>query len=696
MGVKKYPVDKLRNVALISHGGAGKTTLAEAMLHVAGVIDRQGKVDEGNTTMDFEPEEVRRKISISAAVASLEWLGHKINLVDTPGYFDFAGEVKAALRIVEGGLLLVDAVAGAEVGTELVARYAAQQKLPLFVVISKMDRENANFAKAVASLEPILGRRAVPLHVPIGAEAAFKGVVDVVRGKAFIGSGKDAKEADAPADLAAQVSECKDKLAELAAENDEELTLKFLEGEPLTDEDIVRGLRAGVAAGAVVPVLCTSGLKSTGVSAILDTLARFVPSPTDTGAVKGTDPKTDAEATRDPSESAPFSALVFKTTADPFVGKLTYMRVYSGVLKSDTSVYNANKSKAERIGQLFYPRGKAQEPTPEVGPGDIAVLAKLQVTGTNDTICTEAAPILLPPVEFPAPIFSVAVVPRAKGDEEKIGSGLARLCEEDITFHSMRHPVTHEQIISGLGDMHLDVMCERLKRKFGVETTSAVPTVPYKETIRGKAKSEYKHKKQSGGRGQYGHVVIEVEPIFEGDQDFEFVDKIFAGTVPLQYRPAVEKGVREMMGEGVIAGYPITKVRCTLLDGSSHDVDSSEMAFKIATHQAFKKGFTDAKPVLLEPIMAVEVRVPDGHTGDIIGDLNKKRGRILGMEPAESGTQLVKALVPLSELARYAIDLRSITQGRGSFTMTFDHDEEVPAMVAAPIIAAHQKTAQAE
>lgn len=695
MGVKRYPVDRLRNLALISHGGAGKTSLAEAMLFSAGAIDRQGKADEGNTVMDHEPEEIRRKISISAAVAPLEWHGCKVNVVDTPGYFDFVGEVKAALRVVEGALILVDAVAGVEVGTELVWRYAQAEKLPTLVVVNKMDRENANFAKALASLEKAFGRTLVPIQVPVGTEGNFKGVVDIVRGQALMGSGRDVKATDLPSDLSVQIGVYKDKLTELAAETDDELTLKFLEGEPFTDEELLRGLKAGVVQGTIVPVLCASSLRNVGVSPLLDAIIELIPSPDVKGVVRGTDPRTNTATSRQVKESEAFSALVFKTTADPFVGKLTYMRVISGVIKSDSTVYNANKGKPERVGQLFYPKGKHQEAVPEVTPGDLVAVAKLQFTGTNDTLCAEAAPIQLAPIAFPAPIYSVAVLPKAKGDEEKIGSSLARLAEEDLTFSSHRHPLTHETIISGMGDMHLDVMTERVKRKFGVETTSATPKVPYKETIRGSAKAEYKHKKQSGGRGQYGHVVIEIEPIHE-EKDFEFVDKIFAGSVPLQYRPAVEKGVREVMVEGVVAGYPVTRVRCTLLDGSYHDVDSSEMAFKIATHQAFRKAFVDAKPVLLEPIMLAEVRVPEHNMGDIIGDMNKKRGRILGMEPADEGYQLVKAQVPLAEMSRYAIDLRSITQGRGTFAMTYDHDEEVPPAVAQPIIAAHQKQAAAE
>lgn len=691
--MKRYPIEKIRNLGLISHGGAGKTSLAEAMLFDAGTIDRLGRVDNGTATMDFEPEEVKRKISISAGIAPLEWKGHKVTLVDTPGYFDFVGEVKGALRVVDATLVLVDAVAGVEVGTELTWRYAEENNVPRTIIINKMDRENANFDKALASLEEAFGRAVVPIQLPIGAEANFKGVVDIIKMKAYLAAdgGKKAQEAEVPGDLKAKAESLRERLMEAAAEADDELTLKYLEGEPLTDDEMVFGLRKGIAAGKIVPVLCASALKNVGILNILDAVVEYLPSPADLPAVEGQNPKTNAKESRAAKETEPFAALVFKTMADPFVGKLNVFRVYSGVLKSDSQVYNATKGRTERIGQIFIPKGKAQEAVTEVGPGDIAAVAKLQDTSTNDTLSDEAKPIILPGVEFPKPVYQVAVLPKAKGDEEKIGSGLNRLTEEDPTLKVERNTTTGQTIVSGMGDSHLDVISDRLKRKFGVDTVLETPKVPYKETIRGSAKVEGKHKKQSGGRGQYGHVWIEFEPL--PDQEFEFVDKIFGGSVPLQYRPAVEKGLRECMVEGVLAGYPTTNVRATLYDGSYHDVDSSEMAFKIAASLAFKKGMMEAKPVLLEPIVNVEVTVPDANMGDVIGDLNKKRGRILGMEP-HGRNQVVKALVPLAEMFKYAIDLRSITQGRGTFTMTFDHYEEVPANVAQAIIAEANKDRQ--
>lgn len=684
MELKRFAVEKVRNLALIAHGGAGKTSLAEAMLFTAGATDRLGRVDEGNTTMDFDPEEIRRKVSITMGIAPLEWKGHKFTLLDTPGYFDFVGEVKAALRVVETALIVVDAVSGVEVGTELTNKHAMAANVARMVVVNKMDRENANFDKAFGTLEHTFGRAAVPFHLPIGSQADFKGIVDVIQGKAYMFAGKEIKEAEMPASFKGRVEEIREKLTELAAEADDELTMKFLEEGALSDEELMMGIKKGVARGQIVPVFAAAGGKNLAVSCLMDALIEYAPSPLEAGEVTGTNPSGDS-VTRKPDEKAPFSALVFKTTADPFVGRMTVMRIYSGTVKNDQVVYNASKGKPEKLSHMFIPKGKGQDQITEAGPGDIVAVAKLNVTATNDSFCgDENSQIFYAPVEFPKPVFSVAVHPKAKGDEEKIGSGLARLAEEDACFTVHRDPVTAETIISGLGETHVDVMVDRLKRKFGVDATTTEPKVSYKETIRGKAAAEYKHKKQSGGRGQYGHCKIEIEPLFEGN--YEFVDRIFAGAIPLNFRPAVDKGVQETMADGVIAGYPVQGVRCTLLDGSYHDVDSSEMAFKIAARQAFRTAFANAKPILLEPIMKVEVRVPDHYMGDIMGDLNKKRGRIAGMEPTGDGHQVVKASVPLAEMHRYAIDLRSMTQGRGEFAFEFDHYEEVPAIVAKPII----------
>ncbi|MEW6243176.1 MAG: elongation factor G [Bacillota bacterium] len=687
--MKRYDIDRIRNLGLISHGGAGKTSLAEAMLYDSGTVDRLGRVDDGNATMDFDPEEIKRKMSISTGIAPCEWKGYKINIVDTPGYFDFVGVVRAALRVVDGAVLLVDAVAGVEVGTELFWGFTEEYNVPAIVFINKMDRENANFEKTLESLRNSLDKPVVPLQIPIGAEASFSGVVDIVKGKAYKFDGRNVVETDIPEELSSRVAEYREPLIEVAAETDDELIMKFLEGEPLTDEEITQGLRKGIMGRKFVPVLLGSATRNIGAQLLMDAVVAYLPSPQDVGEVKGTHPRTSAEQTRKPSVDQPFSALVFKTMADPYVGKLTVFRVYSGVLKSDSHTYNSSKDREERIGQLFVMKGKQQEPIAEVWAGDLAAVAKLQDTSTGDTLCDAANPIVFPQIKFPAPVYSVAVLPKSKGDEEKIGTGLARLTEEDPTFRVEKNTQTLQTIISGMGDMHLDVITDRLKRKFGVEVTLETPKVPYKETIRGTAKVEGKHKKQTGGRGQYGHVFLEVEPLEPG-KEFEFVDKIFGGAVPKQYIPAVEKGVREAMQEGVMAGYPVTDVRVTLVDGSYHTVDSSEMAFKIASSMAFKKACQQASPVLLEPVMRVEVTVPEQFMGDVMGDLNKKRGKILGMEPHGSH-QVIRALVPLAEMFKYAIDLRSITQGRGIFSMEFSSYEEVPYNVAQEIVAQAKK-----
>jgi len=694
--LKHYPVENLRNLGIVAHGGAGKTSLAEAMLYNAGAHDRLGKVDDGNAMLDFDPEEIQRKISISLGIGFAEWKSAKINILDTPGYFDFVGEVKAALRVVDSALVVVDAVAGVEVGTALVWGYAEEANLPRFVFVNKMDRENANFMKAVESLRENFGNHIVPIQIPIGQEAGLKGVVDLVSMKAYVhpdGGGR-VQEAPVPDDIKPLAEELRAALVENAAENDDDLLMKYLEGEELTDEEIVSGLRAGVVARKVFPVMCGAATRNIGVHALLDAVVAYAASPKDSGAVKGTSPKDGSEVVREPSEEKPFSALVFRTTADPYVGKLTVFRVFSGVLRSDTSVYNVNKAKTERIGQLFSLKGKHQEPQDEIWCGDIGAVAKLTETQTGDSLAQEASPVLYEPIKFPAPVYSVALMPKAKGDEDKISGGLTRLTEEDPTITVERNTETAQTILSGMGDLHLDIIVSKLKRKFGVDVLLTEPRIAYRETIRGSAKVEGKHKKQTGGRGQYGHVWIEVEPL-ESGQEFEFVDKIFGGSVPRQYIPAVEKGIREAMTEGVLAGYPVTDIRVTLYDGSFHPVDSSEMAFKIAASMAFKKGCTEARPVLLEPIMNVEVIVPDQYMGDVMGDLNKKRGRILGMEP-RGNMQVIRATVPAQEMARYAIDLRSITQGRGVHTMQFDHYDEMPSNEAEKVIEATKKQKEAE
>jgi elongation factor G len=683
--LKKYTEDMLRNVALVSHSGAGKTTLAESMLFLSGAINRRGTVEEGNTVSDYDPEEIKRVISINASIIPVEWQDHKINVIDTPGYFDFVGDAIAALSVVEAAVLTVCAASGIEVGTEKSWRQCEDKSLPRVIFINKMDRENANFNQVIDQLKERFGGGVIPLYLPIGSADKFSGLIDIIKMQAYKADdhGK-LGPCDMPADMADMAEEARMTLIEAVAATDDDLTMKFLEDEPLTDDEIRTGLCAGVRDCSIFPVVCGSAANLIGVGELLSTITAYVSNPAVGEEVKATDAKGN-EVTVKKTESAAPVAQVFKTMADPYVGKMSIFRVWSGVLKSDAVIYNATQAREERMGQLFVLRGKEHIPVAEVGAGDIAAVAKLQTTTTGDTLCAKDAAVKLPAMVFPAPKIALAIVPQAKGDEEKIGSGLMRLAEEDPTFTADKSPATGEMQVAGLGDLHLEVMISRLLKKFGVTAVTKDPRIPYKETIKSKVTAEYRHKKQSGGRGQYGHVIIEMEPLPPGG-GFEFVDKIFGGAVPRQYIPAVEKGVRETMAEGVLSGHEVVDVRVTLLDGSYHDVDSSEMAFKLAASMAFKKGFMEAKPVLLEPINNIVVEVPDQYMGDIIGDLNKKRGRIIGMDPLGGGMQRIRAQAPHSELFRYAIDLRSMTQGRGDFTMEFDHYEEVPGNIAEQVI----------
>ncbi len=694
--MKKYETEQLRNICLISHGGAGKTSLAESMLYDAGVLDRLGNVDNGNSTMDFDDEEIKRKISIQGAIASVPWKEEKITFIDTPGYFDFVGEVKAAMRVSDGALILLDAVGKVEVGAELAWNYADEHNMSRMVFVNKMDRENANFHEVVESAKQSLSSLIAPIQLPIGAEENFSGIVDLIKKKAYeYADGGKSEEIEIPGEMMDQVDEYREQLIEIAAEGDDELTIKYLEGEELTNEEVLHGLRQGVLAGKVAPLLCGSAYKNIGVPQLLDAVASFMPSPEDVSPQEAEKLASEEIVKIECDPDGPFCGLVFKTMADPYVGKLTLFRVYSGMLRSDTNFYNSTKEKAEKFGQLFYPRGKHLDAVDEVKAGDIAAVAKLQETSTGDSVCDKDNAIILEPVDFPKPNLKLALTPKAKGDEDKLSSGLARLSEEDPTFEVGKDKTTGELVASGMGELHIEVITSRLKKKFGVEVNLQTPTVPYKETIRKKVKVEGKHKKQSGGRGQFGDVWIEFEPLPEdSEDDFEFVDKIFGGSVPRQYIPAVEKGLREAKEEGVLAGYPAVNFRATLYDGSFHPVDSSEMAFKIAAGLAFKKGMEQASPVLLEPIGVAEVIVPDAYMGDIIGDLNKKRGRILGMEP-KGEQQIVRAQVPMAEMFKYATDLRSMTQGRGIFSIEFDHYEEVPSNIAEKVIEEANKEKEA-
>lgn len=683
--MKAYQTKQIRNIGIIGHGGEGKTTLTEAILYSAGAIDRFGRVEDGTTTTDYDSEEIKRQISISAAVAPIEWKNHKINIIDVPGYFDFIGEMYGALTAADGAIIVIGAVSGVAVGTEKAWDYCKEKEIPRMFFVNQMDRENADYFKVLDELKDKYGTAIAPLQVPIMAGGAFKGYVDILNMTAWEFAGKQPKETSIPDDLMDRVEPIREMIVEAAAENDDDLLEKYFSGEELSNEEIRLALRKGIVSADVVPVLCGSALDNAGIQALMDNILEFMPSPEDRPAMVGTNPKSKDMEERIADEKAPFSAQVFKTVADPFVGKLSLFRVFSGTLTTDMSLYNSNKEKTEKINNIFVMRGKKQTAVDKLVAGDIGAIAKLQVTMTGDTICDSAAPIVFDQITFPEPSISLAVNAKNQGEEEKVFTGLYRLEEEDPSFRLEKNTETGDTLISGLGELHIEVITKKLQNKFGVEVVLTDPKIPYRETIRKSVKAEGKHKKQSGGHGQYGHCWIEFEPITDGSADFEFVDKIVGGVVPKQYIPAVEKGLRESMEHGVLAGYPVVGIRCTLYDGSYHSVDSSELAFKIAASLAFKKGCAEADPVLLEPIYRVEVTIPDEYMGEIIGDLNRRRGRILGMNPID-GLQQVIAEVPLAEMFKYATDLRSMTQARGSFTMTFERYEEVPAQNAAKII----------
>ena len=688
--MKEYKSDRIKNVGIVAHGGAGKTSLTEAMLFNAGAVTRLGRVDDGSATTDFEAEEVKRKVSISAALAPCEWKDFKINVVDTPGYSDFVAEVKGALRAVDAAVVVLCAASGVEVETEKVWKYAVEQKLPRIAFVNKMDRENADFDATVEAMKASFGGSIIPLQLPIGSQEAFSGIVDLVGMKAFAYKGGKATEIAIPQDMQDAAELARLTMIEAAAEADDDALAKYLEGEELTDEEIQLGLVKGISEGRFSPVFCGSAVKNIGVADFMNSLAQYAPSANKT-VVTGFKPKTEEPITRGVND--PFSALVFKTTADPFVGRLSFIRVFSGMLKPDSMLYNSTKDKTERIGSIFTMRGKTQDPMVVGNAGDIVVVAKLAETGTGDTLCDKDKPVVFPAIDYPRQMFTLCLEPKNKGDEDKIGAALTRLADEDPTLKFKKHPETSQLLVSGLGDLHLAIMAERLKRKFGVDVKLSDPKIAYRETIKNGVKVEGKHKKQTGGHGQYGHVWLQLDPLQSGSP-FEFIDATFGGSVPRQFIPAVEKGVREAFAKGVIAGYPLVDIKVTLTDGSYHDVDSSEMSFKVASALAIRKGVVQAKPTLLEPIYSVEVTVPESYMGDIIGDLNGKRGRILGMEPIGGGLGIVRAMAPMSEMFRYAIDLRSITQGRGSFMMEFDHYAEVPQRQADLIIEAYKKEKQ--
>ena len=680
--MKEYPTEELRNAVLVGHGSTGKTALSEAALYVAGAINRLGKIDDGTTTSDHDPDEIKRGFSINLSLLPCEWKGHKINLIDTPGYADFVGEVKAGLGATDVAVLVVCAASGVQVGTESALGFIAERDLPIIVFVNRMDRENADFDGTLSQLRNVLGKKCVPAQVPIGAQDSFEGVVDLVTMKAY--TGEKASEGEVPASLAEAAARYREQLVEAIAETDDDLINKYLEGAELSEEELRRGLRAGVISRSIIPVFSGSATKSLGVGLLLDALVSYAPSPSDIGEVAAQQGAEGPQETLPVDQGGPLAAIAFKTAADQYVGKLTYLRVYTGTLSSDSQVMNANKGNTERIGQILAVRGKNQEQVSRLAAGDIGAVPKLSGTATGDTLCQREKPLVLTPVAFPEPCYSAAVHPRSKADLDKMGSALSRIAEEDPTLRIHREHDTNETILSGLGDSHLEVSAEKMRRKFGVDLELTRPKIPYKETITAGGSSEYIHKKQTGGHGQYARVAIKLEPAARGT-GFEFVNRIVGGAVPRTYIPAVEKGVLEALREGVLAHYPLTDFKVTLFDGKEHPVDSSEIAFKLAGAAALKKGAQDAQPVLLEPIVNMTITVPESNTGDIMSDLNSKRAKVMGMTP-EGGNNVIEAQAPLAEVLRYATDLRSITQGRGSYRFQVSHYEEVPTHIAQKIV----------
>jgi len=686
----QYGLENIRNLALLAHNGAGKTSLAEAILFNTKIINRLGKVSEGSTTSDYDPAEQKRGMSISLSMLPYIWQGNKINLMDTPGYPDFIGEVKSAIRVSEGAVIVVCASSGVEVGTEQVWAYCNASNLPRIVFVNRMDRENADFTKVVDQIQTKFGRKCLPVQLSIGEHTTFKGVIDLMKMKSYTGT--DAKEGEIPAELIDEAKSLREKLVEAIAETEDALLEKFLGGEDLNQAELNKAMTKAVAGGKLIPILAGSGLQNIGVLPLMDAIVGYLPPPKDHQFEFIGEDNKPAKMTADPKGT--LAALVFKTSADPYVGRLTYFRVYSGAITSNSQVWNVTRGENERIGQLFVLRGKNQEAVQEIAAGDIGAVAKLTVTATNDTLGTKDKHVKLVPIVFPEPRYSEAVYPKTKLDLDKLGPSLAKIVEEDPTLKMHREAVTSETILSGIGEIQLSVAAEKMSRKFGVNVDLQTPKVPYKETITVECQAEYKHKKQTGGHGQYGHVVLELVPLPRGSGT-EFTERIVGGTIPKNFIPAVEKGVHEGVQEGVLGGYPVEDVRITAIDGSFHPVDSSEICFKIAGAGAVKKGLTDGKPVILEPIVKLKITAPDSYTGDIISDLNTKRGQVHGMLP-EDGMNTIEAIVPLAEVQRYAMNLKSITQGKGTYSMEFSHYQEAPPLVTQKIIAAKQAEKEKE
>lgn len=678
--MKEYNYKNLRNVGLIGHGATGKTSLAESLLFYTNNIDRLGKVEDGTTVMDYEQEEKKRKISLSTSVASFEDSNVKINIVDMPGYFDFQGEMAQGMRAVDIATIVVCAASGIQVGTEKAWDYCEKIKLPRAFFVNKMDRENANFDKVLDQMKEMFGTSVVPIQYPIGKESDFNGIINVISKTALVYNAKTSKmeTSEIPEDLKDKVEECKQMVMEAVAETDEELLDKYLNDGELCDEDIYNGLIKGCANGDIAPVLCGSAIKMIGIKSMINSIIKCFPSPEHSLPQKAINLSNDEEVFINIDDDKPFSAFVFKTIADPFVGKISLFRVMTGKISGEMTALNTNKDKQEKLNHLFFMKGKNQIPTQVISAGDIGAVAKLQYTATGDTLCSDKLKIMYDKINLPNAVMPMAILPKSKGDEEKISLSLSKLMEEDPVFKVERDVENAETIIWGLGETHLEVIANRIKSKFGADVVLQEPKVPYRETIKGSSDVQGKHKKQSGGHGQYGDVKIKFEPRQDGELDLEFVDKVVGGAVPRNFIPAVEKGLRDCISNGVLAGYPVIGLKATLYDGSYHPVDSSEMAFKVAASIAYKKGLEAAQPILLEPIMSAQILVPDNYMGDVMGDINKRRGRVIGMEP-EGRAQKIYAEVPMSEMFTYATDLRSMTQARGVFTSEFLRYDEVPA-----------------
>lgn len=679
--MKDFSIEKLRNVAVIGHGSSGKTSLTSTLLFNSGALNRLTKVDKGNTVTDYDPEEIERKISINSAVCHLEWNEHKINIIDCPGYTNFLWDTRASLRAVDAGALVVSAVDGVEVGTEKVWEMLAEFNLPCLIVVNKLDRENSNYGRTIESIHEFFGRLAVPVQLPIGEEKDFKGVVDLVQKKAYIfetnESGKF-KEEEIPEDLKAEANKKIEELTEMVAENDEQLMEIYFEKGELSSDELIEGLKKSILNRQFFPIFVSSALNNIGIQSLLDGFVNFLPSPLQRGEIKG-----EQGATK-PSEDEPFSALVFKTISDPYTGRISLMRIFSGKANSDATVMNTSRESSEKLGGFFYLQGKEQIAIEKAKVGDIVATAKLKNTSTGDTLCAKGASIKFESIGFPEPSITFAIEPKTRADEDRISQAVHRITEEDPTARIERDPETNELIIAGNGQLHVEIITDRLKKRYNVNVDLKPPKIPYKETIKGKSDVQGKYKKQTGGRGQYGDVMIKMEPLPKG-KDFEFEDKIFGGSIPKNYIPSIEKGILEARKKGIVAGYQVVDFKVILYDGSYHDVDSSDIAFKIAASMAFKKGMKQAKPTILEPIMNVEIYTPEAYMGDIMGNLNGRRGKVQGMEPKGS-LRIIKAVVPMAEMLDFEPSLTSITGGRGSFLLEFSHYEEVPGQLQQKVI----------